>query len=84
MNCLEKANEIINGERRESYGPVEESFKRMAVLFSLILKTEVTPHQYALCMIAMKLMREVNKHSPDNLIDIAGYTALAEKVVNLK
>lgn len=83
MNCLEKANEIINGPRRESYGPVEESFVDLAKVWSIILKTEITPRQFGLCMIALKLLREANKHEIDNLVDIAGYTALTEKVKDL-
>jgi hypothetical protein len=82
-NCLETANEIINGPRRDAYGPVEQSFANTAKVWSIILKTEITPLQVSMCMIALKLLREANKHSDDNLVDICGYTALAEKVKNL-
>lgn len=83
MNCLETANEIINGPRRDSYGPVEESFKKIATVWSYILKTEVSPLQVAQCMIGLKLLRESNKHGIDNLVDICGYAALAEKVQDI-
>lgn len=79
-SVLQEAEEIINGERRDAYGPAEESFQRIATMWSVILKREVTSHQVALCMIAFKICREINKPKRDNLVDIAGYTALAEKV----
>jgi hypothetical protein len=82
-NVLLKANDIINGPRRDSYGPVEKSFVDLAKVWSIILKTEVTPRQFGLCMIALKVLREANKHEIDNLVDIAGYTALTEKVKDL-
>jgi hypothetical protein len=82
-NVLLKANDIINGPRRDSYGPVEESFARVADLWSSILKTPVTARHVGLCMIGLKLLRESNKHDIDNLVDIAGYTALTEKVKDL-
>jgi hypothetical protein len=82
-NCLETANEIINGPRRDSYGPVEKSFVNIAQVWSILLKVYVSPLQVSMCMIALKLLREANKHSDDNLVDICGYTALAEKVKDL-
>jgi hypothetical protein len=83
MNCLEQANEVINGPRRDSYGPVEESFTKIAKVWTAILGYEVSPLQVSLCMIGLKVLREANKHSDDNLVDICGYTALAEKVKDL-
>jgi hypothetical protein len=83
MNCLEQANEVINGPRRDSYGPVKESFVKIAKVWSAILGYEVSPLQVSLCMIGLKVLREANKHSDDNLVDICGYTALAEKVKDL-
>lgn len=79
-SILLEAEEIINGPRRDSYGPVEESFQRVAAVWSAVLKTTITPHQVALCMIGLKLCREANKPARDNLVDICGYAGLAEKV----
>ena len=36
---------------------------------------EVTPEQVALCMVAVKISREVHRPKRDNLVDIAGYAA---------
>ena len=84
MSVLQEAEQIINGPRRDAYGPVEESFVRVAAVWSAILKHEVTAHHVALCMAGLKLCRESNAHNLDNLIDAAGYIALAEKVAAIK
>lgn len=80
MNVLDAAARAIYGQRAEAYGPPEEggSFASIAVGWSEILGTEVTAHQVALCMIWLKVVREAHNCQPDNLVDIAGYAALAE------
>lgn len=81
LGLVDKAIAIINGPRRDSYGPVEESFKRIAVVWSELLGHNITASQVSIMMIAFKLCREANKHSEDNLVDIIGYTLLHEKLV---
>lgn len=80
MSVAQKAEELINGPRREAYGPVEESFQRIAQIWSGVLGIPVTPQQVALLMIGLKLHRESNSHSEDNLVDLVGYTLLLEKL----
>jgi hypothetical protein len=40
----------------------------------------VTPMDIPLCMIAVKLARQVHRHKHDNLVDIAGYARTASMV----
>lgn len=82
MNILKEANRVINGERRQAYGPVKESFERVAKLWSVAVGKEVTPQQVAIMMILFKVARELNAHKPDNLTDIAGYAQLLENLYN--
>lgn len=77
---LKQAEEVINGPRREAYGDAVESFKKIASMWSVVFKTEVTPRQVAQAMICLKVARDVNKAAEDNLVDIIGYAALAEKL----
>jgi hypothetical protein len=81
-SILQEAGEVITGPRRESYGSANESFERIATMWSVVLRTPVTGAQVGQCMIAFKLVREVNKHHRDNLVDIAGYTALLDGLNN--
>lgn len=80
MSVLQEAEQVINGPRRESYGDAKESFQKIADVWSIALKTKVTPEQVALCMIGLKFCREANKPHRDNLVDLAGYAALLEKI----
>lgn len=79
-SILQEAERIINGPRRDAYGPVEESFGRIAAVWSVVLKHPVTAHQVALCMAGLKLCREANKPGRDNRVDGAAYFELANKV----
>lgn len=83
-SILSEAESIINGPRREAYGPAELSFERQASLYSIILSKKlrepITAHEVALLGVAWKLSREINQHSRDNLVDLCGYAALADKV----
>lgn len=77
---LEEAMCLIHGDRRDSYGDPLHSFTKIAQMWSVIFNTHVSPGQVTLAMVAFKVCREVNKHSADNLIDIAGYAALADYI----
>jgi hypothetical protein len=79
-SILAEAEQIINGPRRDSYGPADESFKRIAKGWSVLFGVEVTSRQVALAMIWLKVCRDANKPARDNLTDIAGYAGLAEKL----
>lgn len=79
---LTEANAIIHGERRDDYGPAEESLDRIAAMWSAIFGKPVTRADVCLAMIVMKVAREVNRHKRDNLVDVCGYAALLSKVVD--
>lgn len=80
MNILEEANKLTSKDRQKAYGHPYHDFNRTAIFWSEILKARVTAPQVALCMIAVKLSREVNAHKRDNLTDIAGYARTLEMV----
>jgi hypothetical protein len=72
-SILEEAKRIVHGERGENYGHPFEDFSRTAKIWSAIMDVEVTPEQVALCMIGVKISREVNRPKRDNIVDGAGY-----------
>lgn len=76
QDILEEAAEILNGDRREAYGSVRQSFHNLAKMWSLILGFDVTPSKVCMCMIGLKMTRELNAHKRDNLVDLAGYAKL--------
>lgn len=76
QTILDEAAEILNTSKREAYGSVHESFTKLAKMWSLILGAPVTPADVCLCMIGLKITREVNCHQRDNLVDLCGYSQL--------
>lgn len=82
QTILEEAQTLVYGDRNKDYGTVRENFKTIADLWSTVLKTEVTPEQVGLCMVQVKIARQMFKPKRDNLVDGAGYFATIEKMQN--
>lgn len=78
---LEEAQRLIYGDRQSEYGPGHEEMARVAGIWTVILGTEVTAYQAALCMSGLKLARACARYKRDNLVDGAGYLGLAQRVV---
>lgn len=72
-SILDEAKRIVHGDRGENYGHPFEDFSRTAQIWSAILGIEVTAEQVALCMIGLKISREINRPKRDNIVDGAGY-----------
>ena len=85
-SVLDTAKRITAGARHSDYGPPSEDFARTAALWTAILSRRlrdgesVTAMDVPLCMIALKLARQVHRHKRDNLVDIAGYARTAAMV----
>ena len=74
---LQKASDLVNGERAADYGDAWENHSRIARIWSGILGQEIKPEQVYMCMIGVKLARLTN--TPEHLdswMDICGYAAL--------
>lgn len=79
---LNKANDIVNGDRQNDYGEVENNFQVIADLWTAYLKSKtdmtdaITAQDVAVLMIFLKCARISSGHNKDdNWIDIAGYAA---------
>lgn len=79
---LQEAQRLVYGDRQAAYGHPADDYGRTAKMWSVILGTEVSAKQAALCMCAVKLSREVNQPKRDNLVDLAGYAAVAARIEN--
>lgn len=64
-------------DRTEQYGPPTQSLDNLAEGWSRIIGTPVTPRQVALCMVWLKVCRDLNKPGEDNIIDMINYAAMA-------
>lgn len=81
-SILEEAKRIVHGDRGENYGHPFEDFSRTAMIWSAILGIDVEPEQVALCMVGVKISREVNRPKRDNIVDGAGYFETLDMVKN--
>lgn len=87
---LLEAHKIINGDRQQSYGNPEDTHGIIAELWSGYMRAKsltigvrnylapITQKDVALMMVLFKIGRELNGAGcKDNMIDSAGYIALA-------
>jgi hypothetical protein len=72
-SILEEAHAIVNGARQEKYGDFVNTLVLVAAVVSLLTGKDIKPEDIAKVMIAMKLIREKNKHDRENLVDLCGY-----------
>lgn len=76
---LQDAEQAVYGDRQDDYGHPREDFTRTAILWTGVLQHKladgeyITPEDIALCMVQVKVSREVNKPKRDNRVDGAGY-----------
>jgi len=78
---LDKASDLINGDRAETYGDAYEMHRRIAAGWSEILGHEVRPHEVALCMAWVKMARIVESEDhADSYVDGVAYIALAGEI----
>ena len=80
-SVLLEADMLVNGERQEQYGEPREHFEMVAKLWSGVMGWEMSAADVALCMVLLKIVREVHGHKRDNIVDAAGYLEIYERMV---
>ena len=75
----QSTDELV-AERGEDYGHPYDDFSKTALMWEAILGIKINPRDVGLCMIAVKMSREINKHKQDNLDDIKGYVKCIEMI----
>jgi hypothetical protein len=70
---LEEAGYLVSADRQQTYGHPAKNFAETAALWSVVLGIPVAPEQVALCMVQVKIAREINLHKRDNIVDAIGY-----------
>lgn len=85
LTVLDLAYNLVHGDRRTAYGPIEDSARAFADIINIVLrrslKEHITPHDAMLVMVGLKLCRESWAPSQDNRVDLAAYAHLADLVV---
>lgn len=87
VRLFTEANDIINGERQQTYGPQTESFQRIAAFWSAYTGVKLNEVDVVYMMQLMKISRgkqdalafnEGRKISRDNPMDTVGYAGCLE------
>jgi hypothetical protein len=86
VEALYEAARLISSERNVHYGPPSENFERIAKLWSVILRIDVSMEDVAMCMVALKMARYASKsgYQPDTWVDIAGYAGCGYEVGSME
>ncbi len=79
-SILSEAERIVNGERQADYSDPVENFKHIAEIASAIMGKDITAEECCIVMIAVKLARENYRHKRDNLVDLAGYAEILNRI----
>lgn len=76
---LREAQAAVYGDRQVDYGHPRRNFTRTAIGWQMVLMDKladgesITPEDVALCMVQVKVAREVHEPKRDNRVDGAGY-----------
>lgn len=83
-SILREADRIVDGARQADYGPPERNCADIAARWTLTLADLLRPgvsipaDRVPLCMIDLKMVRELSRPKRDNRVDIAGYAKLLD------
>ena len=78
-NILLHANELIHGERVQTYGAPHETFPDIARLASELCQKELTVQDIVFVNLAQKIVRDrTSPDNPDHLTDACGYLGILD------
>ena len=90
-DILRQAGGLVHGQRNDSYGHPLADLGRTGRLWGALLDEwrrgtdpDVPAELVALCMVALKLSREVHRHGIDNLVDAVGYVLCAARAIEAR
>jgi hypothetical protein len=81
MNIAQRAVNIVSGERDQAHGDSGKNLQQIAALWEAYLGRAISPEDVCSMMILLKVARLRTGNAPeDNLVDIAGYALLRERL----
>ena len=86
MSVIDKAKQIIDGDREQTYGKADVNLNRIADLWNAYVRGRFgssplfTAQDVCWMMVLLKAARQMNADKEDNLVDAIGYIALIEKI----
>lgn len=80
-SMTQEAKDIVGGDRQKDYGDINESFTRIAGLWSAYLGRHVDKYDVAKMMMLLKISRAKNGNHRDSYVDIVGYVECVDKLM---
>lgn len=78
---LDEAKGLIYGDRADAYGSYQEHAEKLAIVFGVILDTNVPVEKVPLLLAALKMVRLAQDPThTDSWVDLAGYAGCAGKL----
>lgn len=78
--ALREAAELITGPRQATYGSPDESFGKIAKLWTMYKGAEFTPYDVTYMLFLLKVSRLMNGYHEDSNRDGMGYLALGAEM----
>lgn len=80
---IDKASELVGGDRQRTHGDKYENMKVIADMWSSYLDFRISPLQASLMMVLLKIARtKTGELNMDDFVDAAGYAGVAGEVAN--
>jgi len=77
---FDECDRLVNSERQMDYGDPTLNLERISAVASTILNKQLSAKDIALIFVAVKLCREGANHKRDNLLDMACYAELIDRL----
>jgi hypothetical protein len=81
MSMTQEAQNIVNGDRQKDYGSINDSFCRIAGLWSAYTGITLDKYDVAKMMILLKVSRAKLGNHRDSYVDIVGYVECVDKLL---
>ena len=82
-SMLDEAKQVVDGQRQQDYGSINESFTRIAGLWSAYTGIHIDKYDVAKMMMLLKISRAKNGNHRDSYVDIVGYVECVDKLLAL-
>jgi hypothetical protein len=89
-SILDEAKRLTSKDRQKNYGHPKDNFKRIADLWNSYLinrknpESPISVEDIAWMMVLLKIARDLNKPTKDNLVDAVGYTRTLAMIRNIE
>lgn len=81
-SMTEEAQNIVHGQRQQDYGDMDDSFRRIAGLWSAYVGVHIDKYDVAKMMMLLKISRAKNGNHRDSYVDVVGYVECVDKLLS--